>query len=121
MGQVSHHAFILGAMTMDRLVPASASPFLSRLRRQTEMEQTSAGPPPAYEEGPHKLISDSLYSLIIFIYVSITFLYMFYAFCWRSPDPKPLTEGEKNLPMITEEITAPGEESESGGEKKEAV
>merc|ERR1719195_1379570 len=85
------------------------------------MEATSLGPPPAYEEGPHKLISDSLYSLIIFIYVSITFLYMFYAFCWRSPDPKPLTEGEKNLPMITEEITAPGEESESGGEKKEAV
>jgi len=32
-----------------------------------------------------------------------------------------LTEGEKNLPMITEEITAPGEESESGAEKKEAV
>ena len=75
-------------------------------------EQTSAGPPPAYKEGPHKLISDSLYSLIIFIYVSITFLYMFYAFCWRSPDPKPLTEGEKNLPMITEEITAPGDDDD---------
>ena len=79
-----------------------------------KQEQTSAGPPPAYEEGPHKLISDSLYSLIIFIYVSITFLYMFYAFCWRSPDPKPLTEGEKNLPMITEEITAPGDNGDDG-------
>ena len=61
------------------------------------------------------MISDSLYSLIIFIYVSITFLYMFYAFCWRSPDPKPLTEGEKNLPMITEEITAPGDHGDDDG------
>ena len=83
-------------------------------------EQTSAGPPPAYEEGPHKLISDSLYSLIIFIYVSITFLYMFYAFCWRSPDPKPLTEGEKNLPMITEEITAPGANDQNDDDDQKA-
>ena len=84
-----------------------------------KQEQTSAGPPPAYEEGPHKLISDSLYSLIIFIYVSITFLYMFYAFCWRSPDPKPLTEGEKNLPMITEEITAPGGDDQNYDDQKD--
>ena len=26
---------------------------------------------------------DTLFSLIIFIYVTITFLYVFYAFCWR--------------------------------------
>ena len=31
--------------------------------------------------------SDSLFSLIIFIYVSVTFLYMFYAFCWREEHP----------------------------------
>ena len=30
--------------------------------------------------------SDSLYSLIIFIYVAVTFLYMFYGFCWREPE-----------------------------------
>ena len=29
------------------------------------------------------LFIDSLFSLIIFIYVSVTFLYVFYAFCWR--------------------------------------
>ena len=29
------------------------------------------------------LISDLLFSIIIFIYVMIVFLYMFYAFCWR--------------------------------------
>ena len=28
------------------------------------------------------IISDPLFSLIIFIYVSITFCYMFFAFCW---------------------------------------
>ena len=27
--------------------------------------------------------SDTLFSLIIFIYVMVTFLYIFYAFCWR--------------------------------------
>ena len=28
-------------------------------------------------------ITDTLFSLIIFIYVMVTFLYIFYAFCWR--------------------------------------
>lgn len=66
------------------------------------------GKPPyleGYKEGPHSLISgifllvldlgiywssilDSLFSLIIFIYVSVTFLYMFYAFCWRDEHPE---------------------------------
>ena len=36
-----------------------------------------------FREGPHPLISDSLFSLIIFIYVSVIFCYVFYAFCWR--------------------------------------
>ena len=31
---------------------------------------------------------DSLFSLIIFIYVSVTFLYVFYAFCWRNQIPE---------------------------------
>ena len=56
-----------------------------------------------FKEGPNKIISgkdlhpcmrhdrihdtffllqDSLFSLIIFIYVSVSFLYVFYAFCW---------------------------------------
>ena len=69
-----------------------------------------SGKPPyleGYKEGPHSLISgkwkenintrryksrgyflDSLFSLIIFIYVSVTFLYMFYAFCWRDEHPE---------------------------------
>ena len=39
-------------------------------------------------DGPHPNISDSLFSLIIFIYVMVTFLWMFYGFCWREPEPE---------------------------------
>merc|ERR1719206_261196 len=111
---------LLAALAMDRLIPIASSPLLSRLRRETGPEETtSLGPPPAYEEGPHKLISDSLYSLIIFIYVSITFLYMFYAFCWRSAVNKPMPDS-KDLPMITDMLDQVEAQS-NGHEKKEAV
>ena len=80
----------------------SANPF--------QLQMDESGKPPyleGYKEGPHSLISgkleenintrryksrgyflDSLFSLIIFIYVSVTFLYMFYAFCWRDEHPE---------------------------------
>ena len=41
-------------------------------------------------------ITDSLFSLIIFIYVMITFLYLFYGFCWIEP-PKLTEEQKKEL------------------------
>ena len=41
-------------------------------------------------------ITDSLFSLIIFIYVMITFLYLFYGFCWVEP-PKLTEEQKKEL------------------------
>ena len=56
-----------------------------------QLQTEEKGKPPyliGYKEGPHSLISDSLFSLIIFIYVSVTFLYMFYAFCWREEHPQ---------------------------------
>ena len=37
--------------------------------------------------GPESIISDALFSIIIFIYVAVTFLYVFYAFCFNS-NPK---------------------------------
>ena len=41
--------------------------------------------------------SDSLYSLIIFIYVAVTFLYMFYGFCWRQPErEKPESKDDED-------------------------
>ena len=42
---------------------------------------------------------DSLFSLIIFIYVSITFLYMFYAFCWREEPRKIIADEEKQVKL----------------------
>ena len=42
-------------------------------------------------------LSDSLFSLIIFIYVAVTFCYIFYAFCWREAPRKELTEEEKKV------------------------
>ena len=88
--------------------------------------------PPISSDGPHPLISgiyseifidiyqiffaDSLFSLIIFIYVAVTFLYIFYAFCWREPPRKELTDVEKkNIPMITEQLSQI-EENESTAE-----
>ena len=64
-----------------------------------------------------------MFSLIIFIYVAVTFCYIFYAFCWREAPRKELTEEEKkvragiliaeetnstmfqNIPMITEQLS----------------
>ena len=116
---------------------------LFRLKRQTgeegggESEVVSQSPPPNYDEGPHPLISgiqslvigklsnsqffsDSLFSLIIFIYVSITFLYMFYAFCWRSAVNKPMPDTKVDLPMITDMLDQVEAQS-NGQEKKDAV
>jgi len=60
--------------------------------RLAELKVAKPGHPPVlegYKEGPHPLISDSLFSLIIFIYVMVTFLYMFYGFCWKEPEKTP--------------------------------
>ena len=71
--------------------------------------------------------SDSLFSLIIFIYVAVTFCYIFYAFCWRETPRKELSESERkvcfwiifqyltvlfvqDIPMITEQLSQVGEE-----------
>jgi len=114
----SRSLFVATAAALDLLTEVSSSMIppsesLSkniRSRRETQNETvTQANYEPAntpidgYKEGPHPIVSDSLFSLIIFIYVSITFSYMFYAFCWRGTETKPPPpEGDKDLPMITE-------------------
>ena len=45
------------------------------------------------------LFADSLFSLIIFIYVSVTFLYIFYAFCWRTEFNKPMPDGRVSFSL----------------------
>ena len=67
-------------------------------------ERTGPELPPISGDGPHPLISDSLFSLIIFIYVAVTFLYVFYAFCWRQSQPPPQEKEKQEIPMITEEL-----------------
>ena len=51
-------------------------------------------------------ITDSLFSLIIFIYVMITFLYLFYGFCWREP-PKLTEEQKKELAKQVNDMILP--------------
>ena len=60
-----------------------------------------------FELGPEANISDSLFSIIIFIYVSVTFTYVFYAFCFNSkkhsPPAKPRRDVESLEGIIDEE------------------
>ena len=37
-----------------------------------------------YERGGMPIISDSLFSLVILLYVSVAFLFVFFMFCWRT-------------------------------------
>ena len=61
-----------------------------------------AEPPPSWVTvpGPERIISDALFSVIIFIYVSITFLYVFYAFCFKANESETY---QKNC-MIDEDL-----------------
>ena len=59
-------------------------------------------PPPNYSSGPLPIISDSLFSLIILIYVSVIFIFMFFSSCWKEPQPPPPDPALKNIPMITD-------------------
>ena len=40
-----------------------------------------------FEIGPEANISDELFSIIIFLYVAVSFTYVFYAFCYNNPGP----------------------------------
>ena len=62
-------------------------------------------------------ISDSLFSLIILIYVGVIFVFMFFSFCWKEPDPPPADPCDKNIPMITQIL----EEEERQEAMKEAL
>ncbi len=68
---------------------------------EDEDGQHPAAPPQDYVEGPLPQISDSFFSLIILIYVSVIFILMFFSFCWKEPRPPPPDPAHKNIPMIT--------------------
>ena len=68
--------------------------------------------------GPERIISDGLFSVIIFIYVSVTFLYTFYAFCFRNVE-KDDSKQQAIKNHIDEEVWQRiGEKGESNKEKK---
>ena len=50
--------------------------------------------------GPMATITDSLFSLIIFIYVMVTFLYLFYGFCWIDAPKKTEAEIEEENKLV---------------------
>ena len=45
-------------------------------------------------------ITDSLFSLIIFIYVMVTFLYLFYGFCWIDAPKKTQADLEEENKLV---------------------
>ena len=50
--------------------------------------------------GPMATITDSLFSLIIFIYVMVTFLYLFYGFCWIDAPKKTEADIEEENKLV---------------------
>ena len=43
-------------------------------------------PPDGHEAGGLPMISDSAFSLVILLYVSVAFVFVFFMFCWRSSE-----------------------------------
>ena len=48
-----------------------------------------------YKKGGMPLMSDSLFSLVILIYVSVAFLFVFFMFCWKNGNNGSGTMGSK--------------------------
>ena len=48
--------------------------------------------PPGHRDGGLPLISDSLFSLIIMLYVLLAFVFVFFLFCWRRGPESPLVD-----------------------------
>ena len=56
------------------------------------LEKANYTVPPDHRDGGLPLISDSLFSLIIMLYVLIAFVFVFFLFCWRRGPDQPLLE-----------------------------
>ena len=53
--------------------------------------------PPDHRDGGLPLISDSLFSLIIMLYVLLAFVFVFFLFCWRRGPDQTLLETKVRL------------------------
>jgi hypothetical protein len=58
--------------------------------------------PPDHRDGGLPLISDSVFSLIIMIYVLLAFFFVFFLFCWKRGPDRPFTNTKvcRTLPLI---------------------
>ncbi len=74
--------------------------YADRDLRERYRDQVSR-PPPNYRDGPEPHITDAVFSLIILIYVTVIFVFMFFSFCWKEPKRPPPDPAHKNIPMIT--------------------
>ena len=57
-------------------------------------ENASLPVPPGHRDGGLPLISDSLFSLIIMLYVLLAFVFVFFLFCWRRGPDRPLLDNK---------------------------
>ena len=57
-------------------------------------ENASYTVPPGHRDGGLPLISDSLFSLIIMLYVLLAFVFVFFLFCWRRGPDRPLLDNK---------------------------
>ena len=68
------------------------------LSRLGETGANLTNPPPGHRDGGLPLISDSLFSLIIMLYVLLAFIFVFFLFCWRRGAPdRPLLDNKVNI------------------------
>merc|ERR1712241_366705 len=71
-----------------------------------------------YEKGGMPLISDSLFSLVILIYVSVAFLFVFFMFCWKNGNngsgtmEGKETNGNLNCPLMSLEDIIGGKQQQ---------
>ena len=64
------------------------------------LEKANYTLPPDHRDGGLPLISDSLFSLIIMLYVLLAFVFVFFLFCWRRGPDQPLLETKVRLGLF---------------------
>jgi hypothetical protein len=77
-----------------------------------------------YEKGGMPLISDSLFSLVILIYVSVVFLFVFFMFCWRNGSGTMDSKGTNEklaCPLMSLEDIIGGKKQQDKPQDKESI
>ena len=88
-------------------------------------QQSDNEPSGPYERGGMPLMSDSVFSLIILIYVSVAFLFVFFMFCWRNGNGRAAgtlagmgTNGNLKCPLMSLEDIIGGKQQQ---EKSQSI